>query len=108
MFTLEIKGTAIAVTNANQEESAGLFESEEFKEDLKSLTTDGTALWDGRAPLTIRAASEDEIDAFDEAMNDEDYEDEDDGDDDEEPIDVVFLVEIDAMEGDAANDDGAA
>ena len=107
MFTLEIKGTAIAVTNANQEEAAGLFESEEFKEDLKSLTTDGTALWDGRAPLTIRAASEDEIDAFDEAMNDEDYEDEDDADDDDEPIDVVFLVEIDAMD-DAANDDGAA
>ncbi len=108
MFTLEIKGTAIAVTNADKDEASGLFESEEFKEDLKSLTTDGTALWDGRAPLTVRPASEDEIDAFDEAMNDEDYEDEDDGDDDEEPIDVVFLVEIDAMEGDAANDDGAA
>jgi hypothetical protein len=108
MFTLEIKGTAIAVTNADNEEAAGLFESDEFKEDLKSLTTDGKTLWDGRAPLTVRPASEDEIDAFDEAMNDEDYEDEDDADDDEEPIDVVFLVEIDSMEGDAANDDGAA
>ncbi|HEX2554046.1 MAG TPA: hypothetical protein VHL98_10105 [Microvirga sp.] len=108
MFTLEIKGTAIAVTNADQDEASGLFESEEFKEDLKTLTTDGTALWDGRTALTIRPASEDEIDAFDEAMNDEDYEDEDEEDDDEEPIDVVFLVEIDAMEGDAANDDGAA
>ena len=108
MFTLEIKGTAIAVTNATQDEAAGLFESEEFKEDLKSLTSDGVSLWDGRTPLTIRPASEEEIDSFDEAMNDEEYEDEDEGEDDEEPIDVVFLVEIDSMEGDAANDDGAA
>ncbi len=107
MFTLEIKGTAIAVTNANQEEAAGLFESEEFKEDLRTLTTEGTPLWDGKSPLTVRPASEDEIDSFEEAMNDDEYEDEDE-DDDEEPIDVVFLVEIDAMEGDAANDDGAA
>ncbi len=109
MFTLEIKGTAIAVTNANEDEAAGLFESDEFKEDLKTLTTDGQALWDGKAPITVRPASEDEIDSFDEAMNDEDYEDEDEDEgDDEEPIDVVFLVEIDAMEDDAANDDGAA
>ena len=107
MFTLEIKGTAIAVTNATEDEAAGLFESEEFKEDLKSLTSEGTVLWDGTSPLTVRPASEDEIDSFDEAMNDDEYEDEDE-DDDEEPIDVVFLVEIDAMEGDAANDDGAA
>jgi hypothetical protein len=107
MFTLEIKGTAIAVTNATEDEAAGLFESEEFKEDLKTLTSDGKPLWDGRTPLTIRPASEEEIDSFDEAMNDEEYEDEDDADD-EEPIDVVFLVEIDSMEGDAANDDGVA
>jgi hypothetical protein len=107
MFTLEIKGTAIAVTNATEDEAAGLFESEEFKEDLKTLTSDGKPLWDGRMPLTIRPASEEEIDSFDEAMNDEEYEDEDDADD-EEPIDVVFLVEIDSMEGDAANDDGVA
>lgn len=105
MFTLEIKGTAIAVTNANEDEASGLFESEEFKEDLKSLTSEGKQLWDGSAPLTIRPASEDEIDSFDEAMNDDDYEDEDDAD--EEPIDVVFLVEIDSMDGDAANDDEA-
>jgi len=107
MFTLEIKGTPIVVTNATQEEAAGLFESEEFKEDLQSLTTDGKPLWDGKSPLTVRPASEDEIDSFDEAMNDEEYEDEDETDDDDEPIDVVFLVEIDAMD-DAANDDGAA
>ena len=110
MFTLEIKGTPIVVTNATEEEAAGLFESEEFKEDLRTLTSEGTPLWDGKSPLTVRPASEDEIDSFEEAMNDDEYEDEDEDetDDDEEPIDVVFLVEIDAMEGDAANDDGAA
>jgi hypothetical protein len=105
MFTLEIKGQAIVVTNATEDEAAGLFESEEFKEDLKTLTTDGKPLWDGSSPLTVRPAKEDEIDSFDEAMNDEDYEDEDDADDDDEPIDVVFLVEIDSMEDD---DEGAA
>ncbi|HEV2606017.1 MAG TPA: hypothetical protein VGU24_20395 [Microvirga sp.] len=100
MFTLEIKGKAIVVTNATQDEAAGLFESEEFKEDLKTLTSEGQPLWDGSAPLTVRPASEDEVDSFDEAMNDEEYEDEDDADDDDEPIDVVFLVEIDAMDDD--------
>ena len=107
MFTLEIKGQAIVVTNATEDEAAGLFESEEFKEDLKTLTSEGQPLWDGSAPLTVRPASEDEVDSFDEAMNDEEYEDEDDADDDDEPIDVVFLVEIDSMEDDdesAAND----
>ena len=104
MFTLEIKGKAIVVTNATQDEAAGLFESEEFKEDLKTLTSEGQPLWDGSAPLTVRPASEDEVDSFDEAMNDEEYEDEDDADDDDEPIDVVFLVEIDAMD----EDDGPA
>jgi hypothetical protein len=71
MFTLEIKGKAIVVTNATQDEAAGLFESEEFKEDLKTLTSEGQPLWDGSAPLTVRPASEDEVDSFDEAMNDE-------------------------------------
>jgi hypothetical protein len=106
MFTLEIKGKAIVVTNATQDEAAGLFESEEFKEDLKTLTSEGQPLWDGSAPLTVRPASEDEVDSFDEAMNDEEYEDADDADDDDEPIDVVFLVEIDAMDDD--EDDGPA
>jgi hypothetical protein len=60
MFTLEIKGQAIVVTNATEDEAAGLFESEEFKEDLKTLTTDGKPLWDGSSPLTVRPAKEDE------------------------------------------------
>jgi len=99
MFTLEINGTAIVVTNASEEEARDLFNSEDFKEDLKSLTADGQPLWDGTASFTVRAASEDEIDSFDEALSDEEYEDEDSADDDDDPIDVVFLVEIDEDEG---------
>jgi hypothetical protein len=106
MFTLEIAGTAIVVTNAAESDARELLESEDFKEDLKSLTADGRPLWDGAQPLTIRPASEDEIDAFDEALNDETYEDEDPADDEDPAIDVVFLVEIDdtgESEDDAAS-----
>jgi hypothetical protein len=104
MFTLEINGTAIVVTNAAESDARELLQTDDFKEDLKTLTVDGRPLWDGTSPLTIRAASEDEITAFDEALDDEDYEDEDPTDDDDDPIDVVFLVEIDEFgEDDAAS-----
>lgn len=104
MFTLEINGTAIVVTNAAENEARELLQTEDFKEDLKTLTVDGRPLWDGTSALTIRAASEDEISAFDEALDDEDYEDEDPTDDDDDPIDVVFLVEVDEFgEDDAAS-----
>jgi hypothetical protein len=103
MYTLEINGTSILVTNAAENEARELLQTEDFKEDLKTLTVDGRPLWDGTSPLTIRAASEDEITAFDEALDDEDYEDEDPTDDDDEPIDVVFLVEVDEDEDDAAS-----
>ncbi len=106
MFTLEIAGTPIVVTNADEEDARELLESEDFKEDLRSLTADGRPLWDGSAPLTIRPASEDEIDAFDQALDDDSYEDEDPTDDDE-AIDVVFLVEIDEPD-DSDEDDGDA
>jgi hypothetical protein len=117
MFTLEINGTALVVTNADEVSARALLESEEFKEDLKSFTSDGRALWDGKAPLTVRPATEDEIDSFDEALNDDEYEEEeedaddgaepkaandDDEDDDEEPIDIVFLVEIDEQDDTAS------
>jgi hypothetical protein len=100
MFTLEINGKALVVTNADEDSARALLESEEFKQDLQSFTSDGLPLWDGTATLMIRPASEDEVEAFDEALDDEDYEEEgpeadNDDDDDEEPIDIVFLVEID-------------
>jgi hypothetical protein len=110
MYTLEINGTALVVTNADEPEARALLESEDFKSDLKTLTAEGRPLWDGSAPLNIREASESEVEAFEEALNDEDYEDdeeedeEDDGEGEEEPIDIVFLVEIDeADEDDSAS-----
>ncbi len=107
MYTLEINGTALVVTNADEEEATELFESAGFKEDLQALTRDGRPLWDGKAPLTIRPSSDDETKAFDAALDDDEYEVEDedptDDDDDQDAIDVVFLVEVD----DDRDDDSA-
>jgi hypothetical protein len=100
MVTLDIAGKAAAVTNADGEQARELFLSESFKQDLTSFKSEGRPLWDGSAALTVRPASEDEIDAFNEALDEED--DEDDEDDDDLDIDVVFLVSIDEI------DDGAA
>ena len=102
MVTLDIAGKAVAVTNADGEEARELFLSESFKQDLTSFKSEGRPLWDGSAALKVRPASEDEIDAFNEALDEEDEIDEDDEDDDDDlDIDVVFLVSIDEI------DDGA-
>jgi hypothetical protein len=103
MVTLDIAGKAVAVTNADGEEARELFLSESFKQDLTSFKSEGRPLWDGSAALKVRPASEDEIDAFNEALDEEDEIDEDDEDDDDDlDIDVVFLVSIDEI------DDGAS
>ncbi|QFU15748.1 hypothetical protein [Microvirga thermotolerans] len=106
MFTLEIAGKAVAITNADEEQARELFMSEDFREDLKSFTSEGKPLWDGSSPFTVRPASEDEIDAFDDAMaEDEEWDEEEveDDDGDEEGIDVMFLVDVDEADdqGDA-------
>jgi hypothetical protein len=103
MVTLDVAGKAVAVTNADGEEARELFLSESFKQDLTSFKSEGRPLWDGSAALKVRPASEDEIDAFNEALDEEDEIDEDDQDDDDDlDIDVVFLVSIDEI------DDGAS
>ena len=103
MVTLDIAGKAVAVTNADGEEARELFLRESFKQDLTSFKSEGRPLWDGSAALKVRPASEDEIDAFNEALDEEDEIDEDDEDDDDDlDIDVVFLVSIDEI------DDGAS
>jgi hypothetical protein len=99
MFILEIAGKAVAITNADQDQAHELFMSEDFKDDLKSFSSEGKPLWDGSSLLTIRRATDDEIEAFDEAM--EDDEDLDDEDDDEDGIDVMFLALIDEMDDDS-------
>lgn len=104
MFTLEIAGKAIAITNAEEEQARELFMSEDFREDLKSFTSEGSPLWDGSAAFTVRRASDDEIEAFDDAIaeDEEDWDEEDveasEEDDDEEGIDVMFLVTVDEMD----------
>jgi hypothetical protein len=103
MVTLEIAGKAVAVTNADEEQARELFLSESFKDDLKSFKSEGRSLWDGSAALTTRPASEDEIDAFYEALDEEDEVDEDDEADDDLDIDVVFLVSIDEIDDTAAS-----
>ena len=112
MFTLEINGTALVVTNADEEQARELLESEEFKDDLRTLTSDGTPLWDGKAPLNIRPATKDEQESFEEALSDDDYEDEDgeddETDDDDEPIDIVFLVEVDEVDEEDEDDTASA
>lgn len=103
MVTLEIAGKAIAVTNASEEQARELFWSESFKDDLKSFKSGGRFLWDGSAALTTRPASEDEIDAFYEVLDEEEEDKVEDGEDsDDIDVDVVFLVSIDEI------DDGAA
>ena len=103
MVTLDIAGQAVAVTNADGEQARELFLSESFKQDLTSFKSEGRPLWDGSAALSVRPASEDEIDAFNEALDEEDEDDVADEDyDDALDIDVVFLVSIDEI------DDGAA
>jgi hypothetical protein len=98
MYILEIAGKAVAITNADQDQAHELFMSDDFKDDLKSFSSEGKPLWDGMSALTIRRATDDEIEAFDEAM--EDDEEFDDEDDEEDGIDVMFLALIDEMDDD--------
>ena len=98
MFTLEIADKAVAITDADEEQARDLFESQDFKDDLRSMESEGRPLWDGAAALHVRPSTEGEIDAFDEILN----EDEGDASDEEDGINVLFLVPVDNLDGDAA------
>ena len=104
MFTLEIDGKAVAVINGDEETARDLFTCDGFKADIQAMTSNGTPLWNGTSELKVRAASEDEIEIFEDALA------EDDGSGDFEPdphhagadtgadedeADIVFLVDID-------------
>ena len=109
MFTLEIDGTAIAVIDSDEASARDLFTCDGFKEDIRTMTSGGKPLWDGASDLTVRAATEDETEMFEDALAEDDGEGDfaedpraagaDPGDDEEE-ADIVFLVDID--EGDTA------
>ena len=92
MFTLEISGKPVAVTNASEDEARELFESGAFKDDLMTLESEGAPLWDGYASLNIRPATQDETAAFENAATDEDGEA--DGLDDEPGPMLMFLVDV--------------
>ena len=96
MFTLEIGGRPIAVTDADHDEAHALLQSDEFKQDLLTLESEEGPLWDGSAALTVRPASDDEIAEFEQVEDEEDSEADDlsDGDDDG-PL-IMFLVPINA------------
>jgi hypothetical protein len=91
MFTLEIGGSPIAVTDADEAQARVIFQSHEFKQDLTALTSGGAPLWDGSAPLNIRAASPEEVSAFEAPDLDDDVDDEEEDD----GLFVTFLVPID-------------
>jgi hypothetical protein len=90
MFTLEINGKPIAITDAEEAQARGIFQSEEFGQDLMAMTTEGRPLWDGQAPLVIRPGSQQEVEAFDAPQFDVDDDEEEDG-----GVFVTFLVPID-------------
>ena len=104
MFTLEIGGRAIAVMNADEQEAREFFEGEAFLDDLRTMESDGTPIWDGKGPLTVRKASDDEVQAFEETVGG----DEEDDDEDEEGLDVLFLVDIDDFGDDEDEEAGHA
>jgi hypothetical protein len=91
VFTLEIGGKPIAITDADEAQARAIFESEAFKHDLTAMTNEGTPLWNGSAPLNVRPSSPTEVAAFDSPGLDVDdnFDDEDDG------LFVTFLVPID-------------
>ena len=94
MFTLEIDGVAIAVINGSEEVANDLFTCDGFKDDIQTMKSDGKVLWNGTSPLKIRAATEEEIEIFEDALAEDDSEE-------DEPY------EPDAHHAEASNDDEA-
>jgi hypothetical protein len=93
MFTLEIADRPVAVTDADEAQARDIFESDEFKQDLTVMTSQGTPLWDGQSPLNVRIASQEEIAAF--QIPDLGTDDGLDDEEDEDGLFVTFLVPID-------------
>ncbi|WP_181705131.1 hypothetical protein [Chthonobacter rhizosphaerae] len=102
MYTLEIDGTPVAVTDADEAGAQEIFASDDFREDLRTLTSDGKPLWNGTSAFTVRPANDDESDLFEEAVVEED---EDDADDEEPGFEVMFLVPVDQFGEDDDEDE---
>src|SRR4051794_32518452 len=91
MFTLEISGKPVAVTNASEDEARDLFESGAFKDDLMTLESEGAPLWDGYASLKVRPATQDETAALGAATDGDGGTDSADGE--PGPM-LMFLVDV--------------
>ena len=65
--------------------------SEDFKDDLKVLESEGAPLWDGFATLNVRSATDEEKTEFENADFDDEEDDDDDG---EEGPYIMFLVDV--------------
>jgi hypothetical protein len=100
MYTLDIAGKPVAITDADEAQARELFNSEAFKEDIAAMESDGKPLWDGKTPLVVRPSSKEETDNFEQALDDGD-DDEEEGDaldEDEVGINVLFLVPVDEFD----------
>ena len=64
MFTLEIRGKAVAMIQADQTEAREFFEEQTFKDDMRRWLSDGKPIWDGQAEFNVRPSSEEEIAHF--------------------------------------------
>jgi hypothetical protein len=61
IYTVEIAGKTVAAFKASSIAKADeLAHSEAFETGLRELESDGEPLWDGKMPIAVRLASEDE------------------------------------------------
>jgi hypothetical protein len=92
IFVLEIKAVAILAFEAdNMDDARAYAANAREREDLTQLTSNGAPLWNGRDVITVRPATEEETDLFEEHRG-EDWEHEPHAD----PEDFeVFLVPLD-------------
>ena len=98
MFTLEIGGRPVAMTDASEERVHELFKGQMFKAHLGQLVSQGQRLWAGIAPLVVRSSSEDELVRFKRVQAAADEEQDDD--EELEAFSVVYLVEAEEDEPD--------
>ena len=97
IFVLEIKGTAVLAFEAESLDDARAYaQSAAEEEDLTELTSNGAPLWNGSDPISVRVATNEEADLFEEERE-ADWEDEPHAD--EEDF-MVYLVPLDEPEED--------
>jgi len=102
IYVLEIKGTAVLAFEADSLNDAREFaESIGEEDDLKELTSNGAPLWNGSDPISVRLATGEEADLFEEERE-EDWEDEPHADAEDF---MVYLVPLDGAEDDDEEED---